>query len=286
MATSSTRRVTAAVCAASLAGTLAVLKAHDALTFSPYQAGDQSMAGMMHDAEGGNGADLGPGLFAAADSNTDGAVTRAEFKAALEKWFQDADKEKSGAVTEAELLAALKLPQPRLPLDSSHAGDARGAAGSAGGQAHAAAQGAGAEQVRRLHPHADSARGQDDRIVRQPDQGVVDDDHVRPGRHQRAEPEAVRRARPEQHHRGVPRRSERSGGHGRTQEGADRVSCAAARGSSESTAPATRTTRTARRRRRARVERVPAVEARAARSGADTDDAEPACRGTRTATRS
>ena len=25
------------------------------------------MAGMMHDAEGGNGADLGPGLFAAAD---------------------------------------------------------------------------------------------------------------------------------------------------------------------------------------------------------------------------
>ena len=94
MATSSTRRVTAAVCAASLAGTLTVLKAHDALTFSPYQAGDQSMAGMMHDAEGGNGADLGPGLFAAADSNTDGAVTRAEFKTALEKWFQEADKEK------------------------------------------------------------------------------------------------------------------------------------------------------------------------------------------------
>ena len=58
------------------------------------------------------------GLFAAADSNTDGAVTRAEFKTALEKWFQEADKEKSGAVTEADLVAALKLPQPRLPLDA------------------------------------------------------------------------------------------------------------------------------------------------------------------------
>ena len=66
---------------------LTVLNAHGGPTFSPYQAGDQSMAGMMHDAEGGNGADLGPGLFAAADSNTDGAVTRAEFKTALEKWF-------------------------------------------------------------------------------------------------------------------------------------------------------------------------------------------------------
>ena len=118
MATISTRRVTAAVCAATLAGTLTVLNAYGGLTFSPYQAGDQSMAGMMHDAEGGNGADLGPGLFAAADSNTDGAVTRAEFKTALEKWFQEADKEKSGSVTEADLVAALKLPQPRLPLDA------------------------------------------------------------------------------------------------------------------------------------------------------------------------
>ncbi len=118
MATISTRRVTAAVCAATLAGTLTVLNVYGGLTFSPYQAGDQSMAGMMHDAEGGNGADLGPGLFAAADSNTDGAVTRAEFKTALEKWFQEADKEKSGSVTEADLVAALKLPQPRLPLDA------------------------------------------------------------------------------------------------------------------------------------------------------------------------
>jgi type 1 glutamine amidotransferase len=118
MATSSTRRITAAMCAASLACTLAVLKAHDTLTTYSFQAGDQSMAGMMHDAEGGNGADLGPGLFAAADSNTDGAVTRAEFKAAIEKWFQEADKEQSGAVTGADLVGALKLPQPRLPLDA------------------------------------------------------------------------------------------------------------------------------------------------------------------------
>jgi len=75
------------------------------------------MAGMMHDAEGGNGADLGPGLFAAADRNTDGGVTRAEFKTTFEQWFSDAAGG-SDAVTEAQLLSALKLPQPRLPLDS------------------------------------------------------------------------------------------------------------------------------------------------------------------------
>src|SRR5262249_52336584 len=59
-----------------------------------------------------------PAFFAAADRNTDGAVTRAELKAALQGWFSDADTSKTGVVTEAELLAALKLPQPRLPLDS------------------------------------------------------------------------------------------------------------------------------------------------------------------------
>jgi type 1 glutamine amidotransferase len=76
------------------------------------------MAGMIHDAEGGNGADLGPALFAAADRNTDGAATRAELKAMLEAWFADADTARTGSVAEAELLAALNLPQPRLPLDS------------------------------------------------------------------------------------------------------------------------------------------------------------------------
>ena len=102
------------VAAVWLASALGGVKAREAV---PGQAADQTMAGMMHDAEGGNGADLGPGLFAAADRNTDGGVTRAEFKAVFEQWFSDAAGG-ADAVTEAQLLNALKLPQPRLPLDS------------------------------------------------------------------------------------------------------------------------------------------------------------------------
>ena len=60
----------AVVAAASLGTTLGGVKAREA---SPAQSADQMMAGMMHDAEGGNGADLGPGLFAAADRTIDGA---------------------------------------------------------------------------------------------------------------------------------------------------------------------------------------------------------------------
>src|SRR5882672_3389631 len=117
MGTRSMVRVTAVCGAALLAGTLSVLRAVPAIVAAEH-GGDQSMADMVHDAEGGNGADLGPGLFAAADKNIDGAVTRAEFKAALEQWFSNADSGRTGAVTEAQLLAAVKLEQPRLPLDS------------------------------------------------------------------------------------------------------------------------------------------------------------------------
>ena len=177
MATISTRRVTAAVCAATLAGTLTVLNAYGGLTFSPYQAGDQSMAGMMHDAEGGNGADLGPGLFAAADSNTDGAVTWAEFKTALERWFQQADKEKSGSVTEADLVAALKLPQPRLPLD------AHMQAMLAALPDRPAATPTRQHKVLVLNKcagfvHTPIPLVAKIKIVGEPDQGVVDDDHL------------------------------------------------------------------------------------------------------------
>jgi len=118
MGTRSTARVTAVCGAALLAGTLSALRAHVPAIVAADQGGDQSMAGMVHDAEGGNGADLGPGLFAAADKNIDGAVTRAEFKAALEQWFSNADSDRTGAVTEAQLQAAVKLEQPRLPLDN------------------------------------------------------------------------------------------------------------------------------------------------------------------------
>ena len=81
----------------------------------PVPPGDPRAAA---DAQGGSGADLGYGLFSAADANTDGAVTRTEFRETFEKWFTAADTGRTGAVAEAELLAALKLPQPRLPFDS------------------------------------------------------------------------------------------------------------------------------------------------------------------------
>jgi type 1 glutamine amidotransferase len=111
----STARFVAVGAAAVVASTLAGLQAQQAPATSRGTAGDPSAA---RDAQGGNGADLGPGLFAAADINVDGAVTRAEFKATFEKWFADSDTGRTGAVTQADLLAALKLPQPRLPLDS------------------------------------------------------------------------------------------------------------------------------------------------------------------------
>jgi type 1 glutamine amidotransferase len=105
-------RITAACVAALLAGALGAMQAQQPPSAS------QSDPGAARDAQGGSGADLGYGLFAAADANTDGAVTKAEFRETFEKWFSTADTGRTGAVAEAELLAALKLPQPRLPFDS------------------------------------------------------------------------------------------------------------------------------------------------------------------------
>ncbi len=70
------------------------------------------------DAQGGNGGDLGPGLFATADTNLDGGVTRAELKAVLEKWATDAGSADGAGAAEADWLRVIKLLQPRLPLDS------------------------------------------------------------------------------------------------------------------------------------------------------------------------
>ena len=69
---------------AAVTTTLPVIGAHPAPAAGQEHTMDHSAAA---DAQGGNGADLGPGLFAAADANIDGAVTRAEFKATFEKWF-------------------------------------------------------------------------------------------------------------------------------------------------------------------------------------------------------
>lgn len=108
----SVARITAACATALLAGVLGAIQAQQP------PSGSQGDPRAARDAQGGSGADLGYGLFAAADANTDGAVTKAEFKETFEKWLSTADTGRTGAVAEAELLAALKLPQPRLPFDS------------------------------------------------------------------------------------------------------------------------------------------------------------------------
>src|SRR5688572_5886593 len=67
------------------------------------------------DAQGGNGADLGPGLFATADADVDGAVTRAELKALLGKWAAEAGSASDAGATDADLTRVIRLLQPRRP---------------------------------------------------------------------------------------------------------------------------------------------------------------------------
>ena len=52
-------------------------------------------------------------VFAAADANKDGSVSREEFKAAFAKWLADGDAAKSGSVTQEQLAAALTADFPR-----------------------------------------------------------------------------------------------------------------------------------------------------------------------------
>src|SRR5262249_27609073 len=56
---------------------------------------------------------IGPGFFAAADSDTDGTLTRLEWKNDFETWFGGWDADKSGRLDEAELLAGLNSTLPR-----------------------------------------------------------------------------------------------------------------------------------------------------------------------------
>src|SRR6476661_3791072 len=56
-------------------------------------------------ANGASGADLNLAFFAAADSNDDNQVTRAELKAAIARFVAAADTAKTGAVTADQLQA-------------------------------------------------------------------------------------------------------------------------------------------------------------------------------------
>ena len=196
-------------------------------------------------AQGGRGGGRGvsPALFTATDTNKDGTVTRGEFKTTLRymvhavgcgrqrvghagpghggadcgastpRWWwrpgctrAESDAERQSDV--AAMMAALPDKAPATPR---------------------AAQGARSRQGCGVRPLVDPAGGAHGRRARQEDRRLVDDDHLRPRRHQRAEPEAVRRGVPRQHHRRLPRRPQRCGGHGRLVERRCSNSCAAAK---------------------------------------------------------
>ena len=63
---------------------------------------------------GGGGRGGGAAVFAATDTNKDGAVTRDEFKATFDGWYTTWDAAKTGALTQAQLTSGLAaaLPQP------------------------------------------------------------------------------------------------------------------------------------------------------------------------------
>lgn len=71
-------------------------------------------------AQGGRGGGRGgvaPGLFVAADTNKDGALTRDELKGTFDKWYTAADSANAGSITPAQLATAVTagLPAPPPP---------------------------------------------------------------------------------------------------------------------------------------------------------------------------
>ena len=178
------------------------------------------------------------------DANKDGAVTRDEMKSTFDTWFTQWDSAKTGSLTQEQLLAGLTaaLPAPAPPA---------GGGGGLPGQGPAAQpQTPNPEHVQAMMaalPATAPAKPKQPRkvLVLGKAGGFVhssiplagrtieemgkktgrvdDDDHLRSGRHQRGEPQAVRRDLPGEHDRRVPRRSERRGGDGGPPEGAARL---------------------------------------------------------------
>ncbi len=70
----------------------------------PFTAGAAAASGR---GGGGRGANTGAAVFAALDANNDGSVTKAEVKAAMDKWYAAADPEKKGLVSAGDLTYAL-----------------------------------------------------------------------------------------------------------------------------------------------------------------------------------
>jgi hypothetical protein len=59
---------------------------------------------------------LGPILFAATDTDKDGSLTRAEFKQAFARWFDDWDTRKTGKLNEEDLRKGLEKVLPRSSI--------------------------------------------------------------------------------------------------------------------------------------------------------------------------
>ena len=87
----------------------------------------------MEAQQAGRGAGRGGGrggsamnVFAAADANKDGSVSRDELRAVFAKWLTDGDEAKSGSVTQEQLAAAVTAAFPR-PAALAAGGAGRGA---------------------------------------------------------------------------------------------------------------------------------------------------------------
>lgn len=80
---------------------------------------------------------VGPGLFAAADGDKDGSLTRAELKNTFGRWATDWDSDKSGSLNEEKLREGLHaaLPRPNLGGPGGFGGGrGLGGPGGPGGQ--------------------------------------------------------------------------------------------------------------------------------------------------------
>lgn len=82
---------------------------------APPQGGGRGGPGGRGGRGGGPGGFMGGILFAAADSDKDGRVSRAEFEGVLERWATEFDQDRDGSVDRTELSAGLNaaLPLPR-----------------------------------------------------------------------------------------------------------------------------------------------------------------------------
>ena len=188
---------------------------------------------------GGRGGGAANGIFALADLNQDGFVTRDELKAAFGKWLSGGDAVRTGSLTQDQLAATLTaaLPQPPPPAAAGRGGcsaepdtqtgrcreDDGRTAGQSARQAAAGSQGAGPGQGGGLCALLHSAGSEDGGRPGKQDGRMEHNRDIRFRRHHRAESQAVRLNLPGQHYGSLPGRSERSGRDRSAQKGAARI---------------------------------------------------------------